>query len=456
MASKEQSYWLKSGFYTISERLSVLFFGFGSLILLLRTFTKEEYGTWVLFLTVTSLLEVSRVGLQQNALVKFLTTSKDEEYGKIITASFLLNFIITIFCIISLLIGSQFFGWLWSSEELCTMLMIYVVTTTCLVPFYQCNFIQQANLDFRGIFFSTFFSKGLFFAYVLYYYLTNQHLSLVNLALFQILTAITGGVISYLFARKYLQFSKSIDWGWVTKLFNFGKYVFGTNLNAMLYKSIDKMMIGSLVGTAPVAVYELAVRITNLSEVPTFSVAAIVFPQSARQMAAEGKGSVGVLYEKSVGAILALVIPFILFIFVFPEFFIRVLGGDKYLDTVPILQLTIFYGLFIPFATQFGTILDSIGKPKINFYFTIFGTILNVVFNYIFITEYGLIGAAYGTLTTYLITFALHQYVLYKMLGIKAYNAFYYILDFYKQAYTIAYDFFKAKLINVKAKYLIK
>ncbi|MEZ4847758.1 MAG: hypothetical protein R3B93_03850 [Bacteroidia bacterium] len=57
------------------------------------------------------------------------------------------------------------------------------------------------------------------------------------------------------------------------------------------------------------AIYGTAIKITNLVEVPTQSIAAIVFPQSARRIENEGRESVKRLYEKSVGVILALIIP---------------------------------------------------------------------------------------------------------------------------------------------------
>ena len=443
MASKK-SYWLKAGLFSLSERFSLLLFGFGSLFLLLRMLPKIGFGVWVLFLTVTSIIEVARIGLLQNALVKFLTTSKKEAYASIGTASLFLNLLLAFLSILLLLLIAYPLSHLWESPKLPDLLYIYCLTTVALIPLHQSNFTQQANLDFRGIFWANFTKQGLFFAYILCYFVAGWEISLIGLASFQVFTAACGALVSFLFGRKYLKFKWPLDWQWVKKLFHYGKFVFGTNLSAMLYKTIDKIMLGSLLNPIAVAIYELAIRITNLAEVPTFSIASIVFPQSARKMDSEGTEGVKILYEKSVGAILAFILPCILVVLLFPTWIIWIVAGEQYLDAAPILRLTMLYGLFVPFAIQFGTILDSIGQPKTNFIFTLLGAILNVVFNYLFISTFGLVGAAYGTLTTYTITFVLMQTLLYKKLNVKAYKAFYYLLDFYYQGFKLLRDNLRA------------
>ena len=103
----KRSYWLRSGFFTIAGRLSVIIFGFGSVYLLLRGLTKIDFGIWVLFLTIASFIEVGRVGLQQNALIKYLSNSKKEDYAKISSASLILNLLITLGFILVLLLIAQ-------------------------------------------------------------------------------------------------------------------------------------------------------------------------------------------------------------------------------------------------------------------------------------------------------------------------------------------------------------
>src|SRR5690606_40764722 len=91
----------------------------------------------------------------------------------------------------------------------------------------------------------------------------------------------------------------------------------------------------------------------------------------------------------------AVLFPVLIFVLAFTEFIITLVASKGYLDTVSILQVTILYSIFTPFGRQFGTILDSIGKPKITFSIVLLNLVLNIISNYIFINAFGVIGAAY-------------------------------------------------------------
>ena len=435
MNIKKGSYWLKSGAYTFMERFSLQLFRFGSFYLLVRGLSKEHFGIWTIFLIISTLIEVMRVGLIQNALVKFLSIAENTRVqGRINTASITLNIVITIFSGMALFVMAQLQYLFWEVEVLDEMIYVYIITTFALIPFYQFNFIQQANLDFKGIFYSNVVRQGLFFLYVLFpFSLPEYPFRLIHLAAAQTVCAIIASLVAYFMAKKYLFFSPRLDLRWLKWLFGYGKYVVGTNLGSMFIKTIDQLMLGIMISPIAVAVYSTAVKITNLVEVPTQSIAAIVFPQSARRIEKEGKASVKRLYEKSVGVILALIIPGIVFVLAFTEPILKFVAGDSYLDAAPILKVTMFYGLFVPFSRQFGTMMDAMGKPKVNFVVVLASAVLNIFFSYFFIKEWGVIGAAYGTLLTYFIVFIANQIILYREIHVQPLNALYYAHKVYQK-----------------------
>ena len=438
-----KKYWIVSGFYAFFEKGANYLFGFACLFILIRNLEKPVWGVWVLFLTVCAFLEVTRMGLIQNALVKSLSSEAESEHGKINTASLFLNFALTAFFALLLYALAPLCGYIWDASII-PLLHIYALTTLVLTPMHQSNFILQANLSFKGIFLSNTIRQGSFFLFVLYLWWTGQAIELIPLAKFQVFTAFLGSIIGVYHAKPFFKFAKKAEWEWIKKLIDFGKYAVSTNLSIILYKNMDKMMLGGMVSTAAVGIYDLAIRITNLMEVPTFSAAAVVFPQSAREMVKKGKAGVKKMYEQSVGAILALLLPIILFIEIFPEFIILIIAGENYLEAVPILRLTILFGLFLPFGSQMGTVLESIGKPNINFYCTAFGFLLNIVFNYIFIRWLGITGAAIGTLSTYAITFVITQVILYKILNVNTLNVFKYMWQFYRKGFDLIKDKLKS------------
>ena len=79
MRNIRHNYWIKSGFFTIAQRLSVPLFGVGSFLILIRSLSEEQMGVWALFLNVVTTLEVARNGLIKGAIVKYMNSSKEED-----------------------------------------------------------------------------------------------------------------------------------------------------------------------------------------------------------------------------------------------------------------------------------------------------------------------------------------------------------------------------------------
>lgn len=424
------------------DRLSLQIFRFGSFYLLVRGLTKEEFGIWTLFLVVCSIFEVLRQGFIQHALVRALSLNESIEHRRIInTASLFLNVIFGVLISLILFGLSKVQGYIWNAQYLSELFLIYIITSFGLIPFFHFQFIQQANLKFHGIFFSTFARHAFFFSYVLYtYFFRNTGFNLVELAWFQAIAAFIGGLVSVLMSIPFLKFSRKLDWKWVGKLITFGKFVTGTNLGMILLKFMDQIILGAFTGPAAVAGYSTSIRIGNLVEVPTQSIAAIVFPQSARSHEKQGNDAVKVLFEKSVGVILAIIIPGVLLVWLFPEHFLRFVAGERYVDQVPILRIVMLSSLFVPFSRQFSTIMDAIGKPKLNFQLTLGGAILNAILLLIFIPPFGEMGAAFSTLGAYVVMVTVSLVLLGRELMVNPLTPISFAFKLYKKGFFLIWN----------------
>lgn len=449
----KNNYWVSSGFYALLNQVTMLLFNLGTVFILWRVLDKATCSVWVIYMLITSFIEVGRTGLLQNGLMTYLSQTPQSEHPKINTASLFLSLVLSIIFSIVLVVFGKWLGHFFSDNitvinQIGSLLAIYAGTTFVLSGLYQFNFIQQANLDFKGLFWSSFIKNGCLFAYVIFLKLTNNPFELTHLAWCQLLAAVPASLMAYSFAKKYFTLDKKIDWFWVNKLFHYGKYTFGTNIATMTYKNVDRFILGFFL-LDKVSTYDLAIKVNTLTEVPTMTLATILFPQSARRSSDTEGGdntqSAKYLYEKSVGVLLAILLPAVIFILIFADIIVSVIGSDKYIDSAPILRVTIFYGVFMAFATQFGTILDSIGKPKLNFYTTAFGACLTLGCNIIFIKNFGVYGAAYGSLLAMSIMFIIQQRILKQLLNVRTANTLNYMLDFYKEIWTKAKHFIDNK-----------
>ncbi|MDX1373513.1 MAG: oligosaccharide flippase family protein, partial [Nitrososphaeraceae archaeon] len=244
-------------------------------------------------------------------------------------------------------------------------------------------------------------------------------------------------LISLKYTLPYLNRTFIISKLWVKRLWHFGKYGFYTNLSNSGLTSTDHFLIGGLVSTASVAIYNASARITNIFIIPSVAIADILYPKSVAAQTEKGTSEVRDLYEKAVGATLVPMIPVMVVISLFPELFIELLAGEKYLEAASILRVAILGILILPFLKQFGTIMNTIDKPHYNFYFVLLLAITNLGSNYIFITKFGIIGAAYGTLTSYFVGFIASQIILKKLIGASIFKVLKNTLYFYRKAIEI-------------------
>lgn len=426
-------YWIRAGFFSLLQSLSGVFFSIGSFYILLRILGPKDYGVWVLFMVTSTIIETVRGGLLQNALIKFLAAEEKSEHHKITSASFTLSGILSLACISLIIAFGNVLATIWNTPDLVKMFNTYCITLIISGILSQFNCILQANLKFKSIFLSSFTMQLAFFTYVAVCYALNINISLINLVYLQIGTNLTSALISYILVRPYLSISFKIYADWIKKLFNYGKYAFGTSVSAILSVTVDQMMLGAILSPVQAGAYNVAVRITNLLDIPTNAVAVIVFPQSAKRIVTEGKEGIKYLYEKSVGTLIALLIPGILFLYLFSDFVVTLIAGNSYKDTIPLLHITLLYCLFTPYGRQFGNILDSIGKTRLTFFVVLLVTLINIGLNYIFISRMGVLGAAYATLAAHIIGLFIGQSILKKELNVSIKNTFIYAWQFYPE-----------------------
>ncbi|MBL7783502.1 MAG: oligosaccharide flippase family protein [Saprospiraceae bacterium] len=441
--SANAHYWIRSGFFTLLEKGAALVFSLGAAMLLLRLLDKPTFAAWGIFTIIGYFVEMGRNGLIQNGLVRALAVHKDDQkaYADISTASFTLNIG---FSLVSSLVLWSIATWLarqYQAPQLLQLLPVYFAINIIMAPYAHFAFVQQANFEFRGIFWSTFFYRGALFAWIAGCWLSGRPVVLPELAIAMLAGALLGACAGWYFARPFLMFSGRPGIKWIKHLLGYGQYVLGTNLSTMFYKNIDKLSLGYLLGPAAFAVYDAAGKVTQMVEAPSFSIAAVVFPKSAERMALDGAQGVKALYEQSVAAILAIILPFLIGVLLFAEPIIAVFAGPQYADSANVLRLTAFFGLFMPFAVQFGTVMDSTGRPALNFVCTLFTALINWGLSILLVRAFGLFGAAFATLAGYSISFVVMQYFLYKYFKINALRAFGYVPEMYRKVRRMALTF---------------
>lgn len=429
---QKYKYWLNSGKYTTIQKIAVLGFGIVSFMFLARMLSKDGFGVWGLFILISSITETARTALLRNAFIRFTHQYEEEHHAHLQSAAFTMSLLLSIVLAILSLSLSVPVSKLLNAPDLAPILQLYAATLVISVLFSHSEIVLSANMDFRGICWMYCLRQGMMFVPIAVYFLGKIQLTPVMLGTYYLLAVTVAGTVGYFMAKRYLKWHFAGNREWVVRLWHFGKYVFGNNIFSQLFRSTDNFITASRFLPAVSALYNACLRISNLVDMPSAVLADILFPKMAKFNATD-KSSVRYMYERAVAATLIFSIPALLFLLIFPSFILRLLAGEGFVSAAPILRVTAFFGFILPFLKQFGTVMDGTGDPRTNFRVMAFGFVVNVGINYAFVVQFGVIGAAFGTATTYLILFAVTQYLLHKRFGITIWNVFKYTIQFYKE-----------------------
>lgn len=454
--SEIKKYWFPSGVYSFLQNAVLLISGITGFVLLVRFFTKSDFGAWALYLAVTTFADVTRGGIVNNALIKYGTPSGNTEYKKILSASFSIQVAITLAVIFTIILLAPLLGKFWNSEEFYNLLILYPIYAVCQIPHMFMSAVERTRFHFKGQYYSNLIRNFVFIGTIAYFTIISKTLTLSHLPVIQSVSVLFAGGVIYYYTKDYLSFEKKIDWSWIKKLFNFGKYVFGSNVISILFTNIDQIMLGYYFNPSYVAVYNTAMRIGNFSDIPMTSVATIVYPKSAQRLEEIGHQSLRHLYERSVGIIMAFVLPGIILLSLFAKNIVLILATSKYHDTIPVIYIILLFSLFKPFIRYFGLAMDTLGKPNINFWTVITLLCFNFILNLFLIPLFSLMGAATASLLSLFLGLLITHRILKTTLDVRFSRIVKYMLNFYLEGLKFIVFFNEYKITLDEADKTIK
>lgn len=419
MSKSDDKYWVASGKFTLIERVSMLVFGVLTFYLIVRDLDKIGYGTWMLFISIHALIDTARSGFFKNPLIRFINKVDPSERLELQSASLFLNILFSLVSALALLAAAKPIADAWDAPGLVVLMQINVLLSLVLAFFSHFEYIQAAAFKFKGAMVGNFIRSGSFCAFVAYYYFSPLALDLTILAWGFLGSTLLSTLVMYWYSREIFAKRIALKFHWAKMLFNYGKYTLGTNLSAVFMRNVDTWMLGWYISPAAVAIYNVAIRIANLFEVPTMALASVLFPQAVKKAETEGLGAVKELYEKSVAMLVVMLLPLVIGVIIFSDLIVEIIAGPDYAEAGVILNITMLYGLIIPFNKQLGILLDAVGKAKTNMFFVARNAIINCVLNALMIPVWGIEGAAYATLFTMLIVLLINQVYLKKTFDVR-------------------------------------
>jgi O-antigen/teichoic acid export membrane protein len=155
----------------------------------------------------------------------------------------------------------------------------------------------------------------------------------------------------------------AIDWAKARELFGFGKWLLGLGIVAFLLAQGDNALVGRMVGTTLLGLYQLARRV---SYVPTSEIAhvisAVTFPAYSKIQDDRSKLKEAYLMVLEVTCLAAL--PLAGLILALAPDITGLFFGAKWLPAVPAMRLLAVWGALSAIAATADPALIAVGKPR--------------------------------------------------------------------------------------------
>jgi O-antigen/teichoic acid export membrane protein len=217
-----------------------------------------------------------------------------------------------------------------------------------------------------------------------------------------IITAVFGLSIIVLIFRKSFVLIKTEYWKYALYI---SVPIILHGLSLTVLSQSDRIMITSLVGASETGVYSLVYNFSMISTVFIVSLEGIWVPWFTDKL---NNRQINQINEKGKVYIALMLFVTLAIILVSPEI-MKFMAPKEYWYGVTIIPPIVLSSFVIFIYTLFVNIEHYHKKTKIIALNTLVAAIVNIVLNFIFIPKYGMFGAAYTTLISYIISLVLHR-----------------------------------------------
>lgn len=366
---------------------------------MLRLLGQSEYGLFGTANSLTSYLSLFSFGVA-GAYIKFNISArhsgnKDEE-AKVNGIFFIIYSIISglvlITGIIFTFLAKPIFGNALSGSELLEIRFVILCTTIQYIITFMFNTVTMAMQAYekfvflRVVLLLSNILQPILNVVVLHFYAKAISISICNLVV-----SIAAYLLFFEYSKKVLKMQycfKKLDKSLIKGIFVFSSFLFLNTIADQITGSTDTLLLGSLAGTAAVAIYTVGTQFGNYFMSFSTAISGVFAPQ-VNQIVAKDKNDDKSLNDVFVriGRVQFLVVSFILIGFIFfGHQFINLWAGENYGLTSYIIAVLLLLSLYVPLFQNVGIEIQkakNMHKARSIVYLLI--AIVNVVFTIVVI-----------------------------------------------------------------------
>lgn len=310
-----------------------------------------------------------------------------------------------IFSIIIMLTQIILAGWLAENVfEESSLLRIVLIVYALSIPFTALMTIATfATQGFQLLKYKVFVEyilnpTVLIVSMIFVYFVFSSELAII---LPTLLTGIVGFIVANYFLKKVAGVN-ILNIGKISfnkKILTYSLPIMFTMILGTLLHWMDIIMLGYFTNLETVGLYHPAVRIAGLQQSILIAFAGIYAPMFSKYYAQNNIIGMHHIYKLVTRWILTLVTPIFILIFLFSTKIMLLFGADFIQSSEVLIILAIGTSIFAIFGVS-STALVVSGYQKLNLINALSATIINICLNIILIPKYGIMGAAWATLSS--------------------------------------------------------
>ena len=397
-------------FSTGIGRLVTIVFGLLCTIIYTRWLPKEEYGSFVLLqLTIYLVISLSGFGIE-TSLTKFLASSNEENSKhQIINTAVYFRIITAIIASTILIVGRELF-YKEAQSSLYIELLMYLpalVIIEAIGNLFSEVFMGTMKFVLFGVMDIIYSFASFFLTIILVIWF---HQGVVGLVYARLIPKTLAMLFAFFHLRQY--FRIRFDFILLKKLLRFGFPLYINNILNFFFSKADTFLIGMFLGTADVALYEIARKIPESLEM-LYNAFRVVFFPIITNIFASGKSDHFTKVLNDANRLLTFVGVFsALLAFLFRKEIITIIFSERYLPCAPAFALLMFAFTLIVLDSNLGFSLVAIGDPDKSPIINIIRTIICFTGYLIIIPVFGVVGAVMANLIGVLLVNPLNVYFL--------------------------------------------
>lgn len=374
--------------------------------ILARLLTPSQFGVFGIATIVLALTDL----LTETGINVFLVQEK-ERLEKYINTAWIVSILRGIIISLFMVIVAPLVGFFFNNTD-----AVYLILLASLIPFIR-GFINPAVVRFQKElqFDKEFYLRLIIFIIDTVVVVTIAWVSRSTASFIwgMIISVFFEVVISFLFIKPVPQVT--FDKEQFREILSKGKFITLSGIFNYLFHHIDDIVIGKLLGTSMLGIYDLAYKIAIIPITEATDVLSkVTFPIYVRI-----SGDIDRLkraYIKSLIFLLCIVIPVGLILYLFPRQIVDVFLGDQWKDVATIMPVLALFGVVRALSNSTSSVFLGLKQQRITATISFLSFVILAIVIVPFVLNYGLIGAAWAVLLTSFIILPVSFYFLFKLL----------------------------------------